>query len=100
MTSVDEFNRILDSGHFTTPEGLGDTLALDTTHLRGCLKGPFVTLSKGEESGGWGTRRYCQADVDSSTSLRMTFLHPAPVALFGHPLSPAQAADRILQHWK
>ena len=47
MTSVDEFNRILDSGHFTTPEGLGDTLTLDTTHL-----------------------------------------------------SPAQAADRILQHWK
>ena len=47
MTSVDEFNRILDSGHFTTPEGLGDTLTLDTTHL-----------------------------------------------------SPAQAADRILQYWK
>ena len=47
ITSVDVFNRILDSGHFTTPEGLRDTLTLDTTHL-----------------------------------------------------SPAQAADRILQHWK
>ena len=47
ITSVDVFNRILDSGHFTTPEGLGDTLTLDTTHL-----------------------------------------------------SPAQAAERILQHWK
>ncbi len=47
ITSVDEFNRILDSGHFTAPEGLGDTLTLDTTHLR-----------------------------------------------------PAQAAERILQHWK
>ena len=33
MTSVDEFNRILQSGHFTTPEDLGDTLTLDTTHL-------------------------------------------------------------------
>ena len=33
MTSVDEFNRILQSGHFTTPEDLGDTLILDTTHL-------------------------------------------------------------------
>ncbi len=33
MTSVDVFNRILDSGHFTIPEGLGDTLTLDTTHL-------------------------------------------------------------------
>ena len=33
ITSVDVFNRILDSGHFTTPEGLGDTLTLDTTHL-------------------------------------------------------------------
>ena len=47
MTSVDEFNRILDSGHFTIPADLGDTLTLDTTHL-----------------------------------------------------SPAQAADRIVQHWK
>ena len=71
MTSVDEFNRMLDSGHFTTSADLGDTLALYTTHLRGCLKGPFVTLSKGEGCGGWGTRRYCQADVDSSTSLRI-----------------------------
>ena len=33
MTSVDEFNRIIESGHFTTPEDLGDTLTLDTTHL-------------------------------------------------------------------
>ena len=33
MTSVDVFNRILDSGHFTAPEGLGDTLMLDTTEL-------------------------------------------------------------------
>ena len=41
--------------------------------LRGCLKSPFVTLSKGEGSGCRGTRRYCQADVDSSTSLRMTW---------------------------
>ena len=32
----------------------------------------FVTLSKGEGSGGRGTRRYCQADVDSSTSLRVS----------------------------
>ena len=51
MTSVEEFNRILDSGHFTTPEGLGDTLALDTTHPRGCLKGPFVTLAKAKGLG-------------------------------------------------
>ena len=41
-------------------------------YLRGCPKSPFVTLSKGEGSGGRGTGRYCQADVDSSTSLRMT----------------------------
>ena len=33
MTSVDEFDSILDSGHFTTPDDLGDTLTLDTTHL-------------------------------------------------------------------
>ena len=33
MTSVDEFNSILKSGHFTTPGDLGDTLTLDTTHL-------------------------------------------------------------------
>ncbi len=33
MTSVDEFKRILESGHFTTPDDLGDTLTLDTTHL-------------------------------------------------------------------
>ena len=33
MTSADELNRILESGHFTTPAGLGDTLTLDTTHL-------------------------------------------------------------------
>ena len=33
ITSVDEFNRILMSGHFTTPAYLGDTLTLDTTHL-------------------------------------------------------------------
>ena len=33
MTSVDEFNRILESGHFTTPDDLGDTLTLDTTYL-------------------------------------------------------------------
>ena len=33
MTSADEFSRILESGHFTTPTGLGDTLTLDTTHL-------------------------------------------------------------------
>ena len=33
MTSVDDFNRIIESGHFTTPEDLGDTLTLDTTHL-------------------------------------------------------------------
>ena len=33
MTSVDEFNRILASGHFTTPDEMGDTLALDTTRL-------------------------------------------------------------------
>ena len=33
MTSVDEFNRILRSGHFTTPQDLGDTLTIDTTHL-------------------------------------------------------------------
>jgi len=33
MTSVDEFNSILKSGHFTSPDDLGDTLTLDTTHL-------------------------------------------------------------------
>ena len=33
ITSIDEVNRIIESGHFTTPEGLGDTLVLDTTHL-------------------------------------------------------------------
>ncbi len=33
MTSVEEFNRIIESGHFTTPDDLGDTLTLDTTHL-------------------------------------------------------------------
>ena len=33
MTSVDEFNRIIESDHFTTPQDLGDTLTLDTTHL-------------------------------------------------------------------
>ena len=33
LTSVVTFNRILSSGHFTTPSGLGDTLTLDTTHL-------------------------------------------------------------------
>ena len=33
MTSVELFNQILESGHFTRPEGLGDTLTLDTTHL-------------------------------------------------------------------
>ncbi|MCY4528123.1 MAG: hypothetical protein OXD46_03715 [Chloroflexi bacterium] len=33
ITSVDEFNRILESGHFTTPDDLGDTLTIDTTHL-------------------------------------------------------------------
>ncbi len=33
ITSVDLFNRILESGHFTTPAGLGDTLTLDTTDL-------------------------------------------------------------------
>lgn len=33
MTSSDTFDRILASGHFTTPQGLGDTLTLDTTHL-------------------------------------------------------------------
>ena len=33
MTSVDDFNRIIESGHFTTPDDLGDTLTLDTTHL-------------------------------------------------------------------
>ena len=33
MTSADTFNRILKSGHFLTPSGLGDTLTLDTTHM-------------------------------------------------------------------
>ena len=33
MTSVDEVNRIIESGHFTTPTDLGDVLSLDTTHL-------------------------------------------------------------------
>ena len=33
LTSVDEVNRIIGSGHFTTPAGLGDTLVLDTTQL-------------------------------------------------------------------
>ena len=33
MTSADELNRIIESGHFTTPTGLGDTLTLDTTYL-------------------------------------------------------------------
>ncbi len=33
MASVDLFNRILESGHFTTPSDLGDTLTLDTTDL-------------------------------------------------------------------
>ena len=33
MTSVNLFNRILDSGHFTNPADLGDTLTLDTTEL-------------------------------------------------------------------
>ncbi len=33
MTSVEEFDKILESGHFTTPDELGDTLTLDTTHL-------------------------------------------------------------------
>ena len=33
MTSPDTYNRILASGHFTTPPALGDTLTLDTTHL-------------------------------------------------------------------
>ena len=33
MTSVDEFNRIIESGHFATPDDLGDSLTLDTTHL-------------------------------------------------------------------
>ena len=32
MTSTDTFNRIVASGHFTTPTDLGDTLTLDTTH--------------------------------------------------------------------
>ena len=33
ITSVNTFNRILSSGHFTTPSSLGDTLTLDTTRL-------------------------------------------------------------------
>ena len=33
MTSVDEFNRIIESGHFATPDDLGDSLTLDTTNL-------------------------------------------------------------------
>ena len=33
LTSVDMVNRIIESGHFTAPENLGDTLVLDTTHL-------------------------------------------------------------------
>ncbi|MYB50079.1 MAG: AAA family ATPase [Dehalococcoidia bacterium] len=33
MTSVEEFNGILKSRHFTTPHELDDTLSLDTTHL-------------------------------------------------------------------
>ena len=33
MTSVEEVNRIIESGHLTTPTDLGDTLSLDTTHL-------------------------------------------------------------------
>ena len=33
MTSPDELNQIIESGHFTTPTGLGDTLTLDTTRL-------------------------------------------------------------------
>ena len=33
MTSIDTFNRILESGHFLTPSDLADTLTLDTTHL-------------------------------------------------------------------
>ena len=33
MTSVEEFDKVLESGHFTTPDDLGDTLTLDTTHL-------------------------------------------------------------------
>ena len=33
LTSAETFNRILASGHFTTPSGLGDALTLDTTKL-------------------------------------------------------------------
>ena len=33
MTSVDDFNRIIESGHFATPDDLGDSLTLDTTNL-------------------------------------------------------------------
>ena len=35
MTFVDEFNRIIESGHFATPDDLGDSLTLDTTNLTG-----------------------------------------------------------------
>ena len=50
--------------------------------LGGCLISPFVTPSDPCNSeqcrkvGGRGTGRYCQADVDSSTSLRMTVDSP------------------------
>ncbi len=33
LTSVEEVSRIIESGHFTRPVGLGDTLTLDTTDL-------------------------------------------------------------------
>ena len=33
ITSVEDFNRILATGHFTMPHGLSETLTLDTTHL-------------------------------------------------------------------
>ena len=33
ITSGGDFDRILTSGHFRTPSGLGETVTLDTTHL-------------------------------------------------------------------
>lgn len=41
ITSVGDFDQILATGHFTTPDGLGETLTLDTTHL-----GPAQAASK------------------------------------------------------
>ena len=74
MTSVEEFNRIIESGHFTTPDELGDTLTIDTTHLSAAQAAQRIVRHRDEE----GVQNRCETLSKHSTVIPVKERHPVP----------------------